>query len=825
LKTALASGDCDTTCFHCGLRVPRGTDFFVEVDGRARPMCCPGCSAVAQTIVAQGLVDYYRRREGPGANPENLAAGPLPELLIFDEPEVQRDFVRGADGDARSVTLAIEGITCAACAWLIERHLRRQPGVLTADVNLAAHRAQLRWNPNAAALSALLHSVAEIGYVARPYRPDHQAALMREEQRRALRRLGVAGLGTMQVMMFAVALYAGALQGMEPHYRAFLRWVSLAVATAVVLYSARPFFQGALRDLRARQPGMDVPVALAIGAAYLASAWATFTRSGEVYFDSVCMFTFFLGIGRYFEMRIRHRSDERVRTLLGRLPETARRLGPTGEEVVPARVLVAGDRIVVRPGETIPADGDVIEGESSVSEAVLTGEALPAGKSPGDSVVGGSQNVDGPLLVAVTRTGADGTLAAILALVDRAQAEKPPVARAADRVARGFVGGVIAAAAVAGFVWWRIAPADAFWVVLSVLVVTCPCALSLATPAAFAAATNGLAGCGFLIARGHVLEGLAKLSHVVFDKTGTLTRGELRLASVLPERGLTAADAVARGRALEARSEHPIARAFAQASEAGDAPARHCELGTRDLENAPNRGVAGRIAGRAHRLGRPDWVAELWREATAGGAPAPPNDEESWLLLGDGDGPLAWFSLHDEMRADAAPTVARLRERGIEVVLLSGDPAAGSVSRLADALSIREARAGATPADKVAYVDDLQRAGALVAAVGDGVNDAPVLGRAQVSVAMGGGTDLARVSADAVLLGDGLGALAEAVDQARKTRRIVSQNLGWALLYNLTALPLAACGYVAPWMAAIGMSASSLLVVVNALRLNQVRTS
>jgi Cu2+-exporting ATPase len=822
LKTALASGDCDATCFHCGLRVPRGTDLFVEVDGCARPMCCPGCRAVAQTIVAQGLVDYYRRREGPGVNPENLAAGPPRELLLFDEPEVQRDFVRSVDGDGRSVTLAIEGITCAACAWLIERQLRRQPGVLAADVNLAAHRAQLRWNPNGTALSALLRSVSEIGYGARPYRPDHQAALMREEQRRALRRLGVAGLGTMQVMTFAVALYAGALQGMEPHYRAFLRWVSLTVATAVVLYSARPFFQGALRDLWARQPGMDVPVALAIGAAYLASAWATFTRSGEVYFDSVCMFTFFLGIGRYFEMRIRHRSDERARTLLGRMPQTARRLGPSGEEVVPARALVSGDRIVVRPGETVPADGDVIEGESSVSEAVLTGEALPVGKRPGDAVVGGSQNVDGPLLVAVTRTGADGTLAAILALLDRAQAEKPPVARAADRVARGFVGCVIAAAAIAGFVWWRIAPADAFWVVLSVLVVSCPCALSLATPAAFAAATNGLAGRGFLIARGHVLEALAKLTHVVFDKTGTLTRGELRLASVLPERGLSAADAVARGRALESRSEHPIARAFAQAS---DAAVRRGELEIRDLENAPNRGVAGRIAGRAHRLGRSDWVAEPWRGAFGAGAPPAPNEEESWLLLGDGDGPLAWFALRDETRSDAAPTVAWLRERGIEVVLLSGDPATRSVSRLADTLSIGEARAGATPAAKVAYVDGLQRAGALVAAVGDGVNDAPVLGRSQVSVAMGGGTDLARVSADAVLLGDRLSALVEAIGWARKTRRIVRQNLAWALLYNLIALPLAACGYVAPYMAAIGMSGSSLLVVANALRLNQVRTS
>jgi len=783
-------------------------------------MCCPGCQAVAETIVGQGLGAYYERRDAPGTSPAERIPESLAELRIFDDPRVQQGFVSetgDSEGDTRRASLAIEGITCAACAWLIERNLGRQPGVREVSVNLTSHRAQLTWDAAQTPLSALLECVSEIGYRARPYEPDRQEALLRGEERRALRRLGVAGLGMMQVMTFAVALYAGALEGMEDRYRDFLRWVSLLVATPIVLYAARPFFAGAVRDLRARQPGMDLPVAIAIGAAYLASAWATVMRTGEVYFDSVCMFTFFLGLGRYLEMRVRHRSDTQARRMLSRLPQTARRLVGGEEEMVPTRALETGDLVVVRPGETIPADGVVREGASSVSEALLTGEDFPRTRGAGERVIGGSQNIESPIVVEVTRSGANSTLATILALLDRAQAEKPPVARLADRVAHYFVAGVLVIAAGVGLAWYFVAPDQAFWVVLSLLVVTCPCALSLATPAALAAATNGLAASGLLVTRGHTLEGLARATHMVFDKTGTLTRGEIRLSEIRPLRALSQQELLAVASWLEHRSEHPIARAFAVE---GETPGQALSAEATSPHSLPGHGVEGELRGVRHRLGAPAWAIELCPDLPP---PTVPGPEGRWILLTDDAGPLAWFGLRDELRADAPAVVEELGELGIEVELLSGD-ASPSVTRLAGELGIAHAIAGATPEQKVEHVSRLQREGALAVMVGDGINDAPVLARAQISIAMGGGSDLARISADAVLLGDHLGVLSDAVRLARKTRRIVRQNLAWALLYNATVLPLAALGYIAPYMAAIGMSASSLLVVANALRLGEVRS-
>jgi len=777
-------------------------------------------------IVAQGLDAYYRHREGRAPNPSDTVPDELRALELFDDPDLQRDFVHPEEGDSLSASLSVEGMTCAACAWLIERHLLRQPGVLTVHVGLTSHRARVAWDPMRTRISAILSAIRELGFGAHPYEPDRQEEMLRREQRQALRRLGVAGLATMQVMMFAVGLYAGALQGISDPMRDLLRFVSLLVATVVVFYSARPFFRAAWRDIRVRQPGMDVPVALAIGSAYAASAWATITRSGEVYFDSVCMFTFFLGLGRYLEGRMRLQSDAQVRGLLSRTPQTARRLGEPGEEQVPVRALGEGDLVSVRPGETIPADGRVIEGESAVSEALWTGEARPLVKGIGDFAIGGSQNMDAPLTLRVERAVGQGTLAIIQSLLDRAQLDKPRVAHMADRLARGFVTAVLIGAAAVGAVWWQLAPERAFWVVLSVLVATCPCALSLATPAVLAAATNRLANTGFLITRGHVLEALSRLDAVVFDKTGTLTNATPKVETVVVLGARDRADVLDRARALEAQSEHPIARAFAALDDATDElpaalPVPTPALDVAEREANPGRGVGGRLDGDRHRLGQQSWVSELFDDPDAVGDLKPPSDDESWLLLGNTTGPLAWFSLRTTLRPSALPAVTRLREQGVESALLSGDPSLRAVAEVAEQLGIESVHAGASPEAKVRVMKEMQTGGALVAAVGDGVNDAPLLGQAQVSVAMGGGTDLARVSADAVLLCDDLEALATAIDVARQSQRIIRQNLTWALLYNITVLPLAAGGFLAPYAAAIGMSASSLLVVANALRIHR----
>ncbi len=645
--------------------------------------------------------------------------------------------------------------------------------------------------------------------MAHPFDPGRQEQLQKRERAAALRRLAVAGLGAMQVMMLAIAMYAGDYSGMDDDLRQFMRWISLIIATPVLLYSAQPFFASAWRDLRRRTLGMDVPVALAIGAAYGASVWATVSGSGSVYFDSATMFTFFLLAGRFLEMSARHRAGQAAEELIRLLPATATRLLDGGDsEVVSAAELRPGDRVLIRPGETMPADGAVIEGRSSVDESLLTGESMPRTRGSGDKVVGGTVNVDSPLHVAVEQVGADTVLSSIVRLLDRAQTEKPRIALLADRVAAWFVLALLVLAAAVFAWWWLHRPGDAFWVMLSVLVVTCPCALSLATPAALTAATGRLTRMGLLTTRGHALETLARATHMIFDKTGTLSYGRPQLLEVKPLGSVDRDHLLRLAAALEKGSEHPLAKALLDAGP--DAPAATA------LAATPGMGVEGTVDNCRYRIGKPEYVIGLSGEGE--GATAPGSDGLTWIALGNESGLLGWFGLADRLRPEALQAIAALRDLGLQLVLLSGD-APEVVRRVAAELGIAQAHGGLLPADKLAYVRRLQTQGATVAMVGDGVNDAPVLAGAQVSLAMGGGTQLAHASADMVLLSEQLPQIAAGVRMARRTLRVIRQNLTWAVLYNGIAVPLAAVGWVAPWMAALGMSLSSLVVVVNALRL------
>ena len=793
-------------CFHCGLPVPPGSDYTVEIDGEARSMCCHGCQAVAQAIVDGGLVDFYRYRTEKSPQARDLVPDQLRELALYDRDDLQQSFVRQQPGERREAALILEGIVCAACVWLNERHVKSLPGVIDFSVNYSTHRARVTWDNTRIRLSEILEAIAAIGYHAHPFDPGRQEQLYKQERTRALRRLAVAGLGMMQVMMLAVALYAGEAEGMDAGLRQFLRWVSLLLTVPVIVYSARPFFASAWRDLKRRRPGMDVPVTLAISGAFLASAWHTVTGRGEIYFDSVTMFTFFLLAGRFLEMGARHRAGQAAEELVKLLPATAARLGPDGEQRVPVADLKAGDRVLVRPGESVPADGRVVEGRSSVDESLLTGESRPCLRQPGDLLVGGTVNNESPLVMEIEKVGEETVLSAIVRLLDRAQSEKPSVARIADRVAGWFVAGLLLLAAGVALWWWQHDPAHAFAITLSVLVVTCPCALSLATPAAVTAATGALTRLGVLTTRGHALETLARATHMIFDKTGTLTEGRLTLTGVEVLGALDRERCLQLAAALEQASEHPIAAALRR--EAGEVVA------VEGLEATPGDGIEACIDGRRYRIGTAAFVAGLWGD-TADGTGLP-----GGVVLGDEQGLLAHFRFSDPLREQAREAISSLRELGLEIELLSGDEEE-AVREVADRLDIEHARARCRPEDKLARIRELQSAGAVVAMVGDGVNDAPVLAAAQVSIAMGGGTQLAHASADMVLLSEQLAHLADAVRTSRRTLAVIRQNLGWALGYNLLAVPLAASGQIAPWMAAIGMSASSLVVVLNALRLRR----
>ena len=796
------------SCYHCGLPVPDGADYRVEIDGAPRAMCCHGCQAVAQAIVDGGLTSFYQHREAPSRKPEDLVPEALRHFELYDQPALQQSFVEVDEASTRTASLILEGITCAACVWLNERHVNALPGVIDFSVNYSTHRARVHWDDSRVHLSDILKAISEIGYVAHPFDPGRQETVHKKERSAALRRLAVAGLGAMQVMMLAIAMYAGDYSGMDEGLRVFMRWVSLLLTLPVVLYSAAGFFTTAWRDLRRRHLSMEVPVSLAIGGAFAASVWSTVFDGTEVYFDSVCMFAFFLLTSRYLEMGARHRAGEAAEELVKLLPATATRLTHEGEVVVAVSELAPGDRVMVRPGETIPADGMVDDGCSSVDESLLTGESLPRPRQVGDELVGGSLNVESPLVMVVEKVGEDTLVSAIVRLLDRAQSEKPRVARLADHVAGWFVGVLLIVATMVA-VWWTIqAPDQAFAVTLSVLVVTCPCALSLATPTAVTAASGALTRLGLLTTRGHALETLAQADHVLFDKTGTLTRGILQLSEVelLNPQRADRERCLALAAALESGSEHPVGRALA--AHALQPPR------VSGLTALPGQGMQGDIGGRSYRIGNPAYVVAL----SGSMLPEPAASDATQVLLGDEDGILARFELRDELRPDAREAIKDLRELGLEVEILSGD-AAGAVHRVAGQLDIARAHSGMRPDDKLARVHELQAAGHTVAMIGDGVNDAPVLAGADVSIAMGQGAQLAHASADMVVLSERLVVLAQGVRKARATRAVIKQNLAWAILYNVAAVPMAAAGLVAPWMAAIGMSFSSLVVVFNALRL------
>ncbi|QFU12118.1 Copper-exporting P-type ATPase A [Stutzerimonas frequens] len=792
-------------CYHCGLPVPAGSPFQARVLGETRALCCPGCQAVAEAIVKGGLESYYQHRSDTAINPQTLPQELSEEMALYDREDVQQPFVQH-QGDLASTSLMIEGISCAACGWLIERHLRNVRGVAEASLNLSNHRLNVRWSDSELPLSELLAELRRIGYAAHPYRADEAAERLANENRRSLRQLGVAGLLWMQVMMATMATWPEFNLDLSESFFVTLRWTALLLTTPIVFYCCTDFFKGALRDIRTRHLTMDVSVSLAIGGAYVAGIWSTITGQGELYFDAVGMFALFLLAGRYLERRARERTAAATAQLVNLLPASCLRLDAQGHS---SRILLSelqlADQVLVQPGGLIPADGTIVSGQSSVDESLLTGEYMPLPRGAGDAVTAGTLNVEGPLTIEVQALGDDTRLSAIVRLLERAQADKPKLAELADRVAQWFLLVVLVVATVVGLVWWQIDPQRAFWIVLALLVATCPCALSLATPTALTTATGTLHKLGLLLTRGHVLEGLNQIDTVVFDKTGTLTEGRLTLSAIHPLGALDADACLALAAALENRSEHPIARAF------GRAP-----LPAESVETVPGLGLVGSVDGRVLRIGQPSFVAEGY------GNPPPsiPGDMGQWLLLGDDHGPLAWLVLDDRLRDDAPALLDACRGRGWKTLLLSGD-SSPMVGQIAAELGIDQAEGGMTPAAKLARLQALQAQGHRVLMLGDGVNDVPVLAAADISVAMGSATDLAKTSADAVLLSNRLGSLAQSFEVARRSRRIIIENLVWASLYNGLILPFAAIGWVTPLWAALGMSASSLLVVLNALRLTR----
>lgn len=791
-------------CYHCGEPIPKGFKAELPIAGKPQSFCCYGCMAIAETIVSGGMESFYKHRSEPSEKASEFTTSQQDELRLFDTPELQSDFVDQLDHYSVA-HLSISSITCAACIWLLEKEISKLTGVQSFSVNHTSHKARLQWDNSIIRLSDILIKVRQLGYKAHPYHEDQVRQRAHKERRTSIMRMAIAGIATMQNMMFSVPLYLGIYSGIDKEFLSLFRWVSMLMCIPVVFYSAQPFFRAAIRDLKSRHLTMDVPVSLAIIAAFTASSYVTmFTEpsiESDVYFDSVSMFTFFLLVGRFLEMLARHKHLNTDVELGELLPATAIIKTADGEVSQPARRIKTGDHIVVRQGQVIPVDGVVLDGQSRVDESALTGEFIPVKKLTGSHVSGGTANVENTLLVEATATLKSSRISAILQMLDKAQSEKPRTVVLADHIASYFVIFVLLATASIGLFWTLQGADNVFAIVLSVLVVTCPCALSLATPTAITAANTALRKKGFLMAKSHAMEAMTQVTDIIFDKTGTLTQGNLSLEKIVTN-NVNEAEALMIAAALEDHSSHPIAEVFKP----------YFSISASEVETHLGKGISGYINGDYYRLGTLTFVEAPDLEG--------PFTEHHGLtiFLTRNDQLIAQFGLNDTLRETSQSCIDHLKAQGIHVHILSGDQQ-HNVEQIAKQLHISHWRSEQSPEEKLEYVKTLEEQGKQVAMVGDGINDLPVLSGARLSIAMGAASDITKLNSDTILLNNNPEVLVEAFHYAHKTKAIIKQNIAWAVLYNLIMLPLAGAGWVPPYFAALGMSLSSLIVVLNSLRL------
>lgn len=787
-------------CFHCNETIPDNSQFCTEVLHEQRQFCCPGCLEVARSVVATGLEDYYKFRTEPAARADALPDSLRKDIQIYDLPELTDEYI-SQNNQFAEVQLTVEGLNCPACAWLIEKRLNSNPAVRMVGVDVSARRASVRWDKDSLTLSQLLNLFFEVGYRARPFQPDQHETIFQTENKNFLKKLGLAGLLTMQVMMLAFGLYFGVFGNLDAETRQFLHWVSLILSTPVVFYSGSVFIISALNGLSAKTLNMDMPVSIAIVVTWASSAWATFNNQGEVFFESICMFIFLLLIGRYFEHKGRQKAVITGNNLSRQLPQFARLVADDGQiQDVPAKTIRPGQQIQIKVGDTVPVDGIITQGTTELDEAILTGEAAPVCKTINAPVFGGTINLSAPIIATVSTALKDSAINQISRAQELAFSQKPKFAIAADKLAGSFVSLVLLIATLTFLYWHQKVPADALWITVSVLVATCPCALGLATPTAFTAAMSKLNESGLVIKRTDLLETLNKVTVFAFDKTGTLTRGQPKVQRWENHSNLSDEQVLSVAASIEAYSEHPIAKAFDSAT----------NLPCQEVVVFPGEGIAGELHEKRYRIGNCHFAGANFKVQQA----------DVYLcevtLTGE-QIPIAEFYLEDVLREQVEPFFRQLN-RG-RSVLLSGDNQQ-KVAILANKLSIPEYQYGVKPVQKLAYLQTLQAKGEVILMVGDGVNDAPVLAGADISVAVNGASDFAQNAADIIMLKDNFLAINTLLEVSLKTQRIIKQNFAWALGYNLLVLPFAVSGLLPPWGAVIGMSLSSLIVTFNSLRIN-----
>lgn len=808
-----------TSCFHCGQAIPEGDLVLRPIQNQTREFCCHGCAGVCEAIHEAGLESFYQRTP----DGELLAPPPPPnkDVEFYDYDEVQSQFVDDLS-QKREITLMSEAIHCAACIWLIEHSLAKIDGILFAKVNFTNKQIKIRWDNSKIQLSAIIRELNRIGYDATPYDATASDAAFKKANRDLLYRLGYAGFAMMNVMWFSVALYSGANE--DADFRNYFHWLEFALASSVIIYSAKPFFQGAIRSLKARTVGMDVSISLGVLTTYFYSIWVTVdvNHPGNVYFDTMIDFVFLLLIGRYVEAISKNKAIDATRRLMDLQSKVARLVSDGLEQVVPVRKLLKGQVVFVKPGEKFPVDGRILKGQGTVNESMLTGESREVFKLEGHSVSAGTINLDSALQVEVVSILQDTTLGKIVSMVEDAQGSKAPIQCTAEKIMPWFVSIVLVLAALS-FTYWILA-ADletAMIAATAVLIITCPCAFGLATPMATAVAAGVSAQNGILIKNGAVLEILNSVTHFVFDKTGTLTQGKMQLKTTQILPGLVENEVLHAIASIESHSEHALAKAITNDIIEAHKPFKQNLLEVTNFQAHPGKGVTAHIAQDAYAIGTALWLSEQGMalpELFVAQADFGAEQGQTSVWIARNAQVIGLLLLSDELRADAKLLIDRLKAQNKTVIILSGDRQKVA-EKVAEQLGGMQVIAEVLPADKNQVIQDLQAQGHRVAMIGDGINDAPALVRADVGIALGSGTDVSAESADIVLLNDELLSVDTAVGLSARTLRTIKENIASSIVYNILFVPLAMAAVLTPLMAAISMPISSLVVIGNAARI------
>ncbi|GJM04674.1 MAG: copper-translocating P-type ATPase [marine bacterium B5-7] len=780
-------------------------------------MCCYGCSAVAEQIIEFGLVSYYQHRTQLPQKPDEIVPDDLKKLAIFNNPQIQTEFVSVNDDTTKEARLIIEGINCPACVWLIESRLSSLAGVKQVSVNYSTQRTRVCWQESETSLSDILAAISKLGYSAQPYNHKQRELIFDNERKSQLMRLGIAGLFGMQVMMIAVALYFGDVSGIDHQYRIFFHWLSFILTLPVLVYSGRPLFIGALRDIKNKRLGMDVPIVLGLSIAFCSSLLATIQNNGHVFYDSIVMFIFFILGGRYFEFLSRRKSTAYLDKVSSILPLSALRILGQGEhEVVELNQLAVADKVLIKPGEVIPIDGDIYEGCSSVNESLITGESMPVTKNIGMHVIGGSTNIESPLYIKVTHVGEHTILSNIARIIDKASSNKPASVLLANKIVSVFITCLLVIAGLVAGYWYHVDQSQWLAITITVLVVSCPCALSLATPTAFSSAAATLMQHGIALINNDAIEKISKSNCFVFDKTGTLTKGELELVKIdVLHPDFNEVDVLRIAAALESASEHPLAKAILSAAKNLERYYAH------NIKNHPGQGLSGESE-QVWFIGTERFINSHCTGSTSRLQDSP--EPLRKIVLANSESIIALFYFHDELRDNSQVLIDFLQKQHKKVVLMSGDHAS-IVSEVAEKLGVDEYQSELKPEDKLNNIAKLQGLGFQICMVGDGINDAPAFAQSDIAIAMTSASDITKLNADMLLLNNKIESLIKMLKIVHKTNRTVHTNFTWALTYNIIALPFAIAGFITPWMAALGMSLSSLIVVVNATKISTTKYS